>query len=56
MDEETRMLHELAAYEAALRARERRIVSQELDRYKDNLRALMPVENPQPCDFPGCVE
>lgn len=54
-----RLLHELAAYEVALRKRERKRVSEELERYKRNLQALMPTEyneNPPPCDFPGCIE
>lgn len=54
--QEVHMLHEMAAYEAALRARERKLVDEELERYKRNIQVLMPVANPQPSDFEGCVE
>lgn len=53
----TRDQHEQAAYEAAIRARERKLVGEELERYKKNIQALMPVDDPnRPGDFPGTVE
>lgn len=31
-------------------------LAKELARYKRNLQVTLQVVNPQPCDFPGCVE
>lgn len=49
-------IHELAKYEHALRTRERRLAREEVERYKRNLQALLPVVEPKPTDFEGCVE
>lgn len=65
--EQERNKHDQAALRAAVQKKQKAMnlqaeidhakeLAADLARYKRNLEVTLQVVNPQPCDFPGCVE
>lgn len=49
-------LAKMSRFAAELEAHETELRRVENDRWMRKIQACLPVVDPQPCDFPGCVE